>query len=114
MPRDALGLPPGVDEYQRSAVPANELRQAVVDLRPHLPRHHRLERGGGDLELQVALADVSRVDDGAVGRAVGEEIARADEESGHFLDRLLRSREADAREPATGEEIGRASCRERG
>ena len=44
MPRDALGLPPGVDEHERRPVLAHELRQAVVDLRPHLPRHHRLER----------------------------------------------------------------------
>ena len=46
---------------------------------------------------------MSRVDDGAVGRAVGEKIPRADQESGHFLDRLLRGREADARQPAAGE-----------
>ena len=105
MPRDALGLPPGVDEYQRSAVLAHELRQTVIELRPDFPGHHRFERRGGNLQLQVALAHVPRVDDGAVGCAIGAQSACADEESGHVRDGLLRRGQAHARERPAGERL---------
>ena len=101
--REALGLAARVDEDQRGAVLAHQLRQAVVDLRPDFPGHHRLQRRGGNLELQVARAHVPGVDDGADGAAVGGEVARADEEARDVLDRLLRRRQPDARQAPPGE-----------
>ena len=103
--RDALGLAARVDEHQRGAVLADQLRQAVVELRPHLARHHRLERRGRDLERQVAGAHVTGVDDAAGGLAGGVEVAHADQEARHLLDRLLGGRQADARQPAAGERL---------
>ena len=105
MAREALGLAARVDEHQRRAVLAHQLREPVVDLRPHLARHHRFERGGGDLQLQVALAHVPGVDDGAVGTPVGQQVTRADEEARHVLDRLLRRRQPHACELASGERL---------
>ena len=101
--RDALGLAAGVDEHQRGAMLAHELREAIVDLRPDLPGHHRFQRRGRDLELQIALAHVPGIDDGAVGAAVGAQVARADQEARHLLDGLLRGRQADARQLPAGE-----------
>ena len=105
MARDALRLPAGVDEHQRGAVLTHELRQAIIQLRPDFSGHHRLERRGGDLQLQVALAHVARVDDGAVGCAIGAHSACADEEAGHVLDGLLRCGQAHARERPAGERL---------
>ena len=42
--RHALGQAPGVDEHQRRAVLLDQAGQPLVDLAPHLARHHRLER----------------------------------------------------------------------
>ena len=61
--RRALGHAPRVDEHERRAVLLREVREALVDLLPHLGGHHRLERRRGHLERQVALADVAGVDD---------------------------------------------------
>ena len=44
MARDALDHAPRVREDQRGVVLADQLRELVVDRRPHLARHHRFER----------------------------------------------------------------------
>jgi len=44
MPRSTLGKPARFDKHQSRAVFADELGQALIDLGPHLTRHHRLER----------------------------------------------------------------------
>ena len=103
VPRQALGLAARVDEHQRRAVLAHELRQAVVDLRPHLARHHRLQRRGRDLQLQVARAHVTDIHDGAVRRAIGAQVARADEEARHIVDGFLGGGQPDAAQAAAGE-----------
>ncbi len=88
--RHALGQPPRVDEDERSAVRLDQPDQALVDLLPHLVRHHRLERRAGHLDGEIRVAIVAAVDDGAFG------IPRAGEEARHLLDRLLRRRKAEA------------------
>ncbi len=94
--RNPLGHPPGVHENQRGAVLMNQLGQAVVILRPHLVRHHRVERRTRNLEGQVHLTAMPRVDDRAVaGRAAGEKLR-------HVLDRLLRCGQADPLQRPSG------------
>ncbi len=91
----AFGHAPGVDEHQRRVVLRDELGQARVDFRPHLVRHHRLERRSWNLQAQIALALMARVDDRdlrgrrAVRRSAGEKM-------GDGFDRVLRRGEADA------------------
>ena len=70
---------------------ADQLREPVVLLDPDLVRHDRLERRLRQLELEVALAHVAFVDDGAA------RVRRAREERGQRVDRLRRRRDADAR-----------------
>jgi hypothetical protein len=91
-----LGEPAGVHKDQGRAVGFDQLRQAVVDLLPHFARHHRLERRGGNFEGEVARPAVAGVDDLTLS-------GRADEETGHCLDRLLRRRKPDAQQPAAAE-----------
>jgi hypothetical protein len=50
VPGDTFRHAPGVDENQGSAVGADERCQPVVDLRPHLARHHRFQRRAGKLD----------------------------------------------------------------
>jgi hypothetical protein len=99
MARDALRVPPRVDEDERGAVGLDELRQPVVKLLPHFARHHRFERRGRHLDLQIAHARVARIDDGAVfGRA-----PRADQKARDFLDRFLGRGQAHAHQRFAGE-----------
>src|SRR5439155_17083152 len=72
----------------------NELGEAVVILLPHFVRHHRLERRPWDLDAQIQLAPVPFVDDEAIARTA---FFTAHEETRDLLDRLLSSREADAK-----------------
>ena len=100
----------------------DELRELVVDRRPHLARHHRLERRRRHHQVDVALAHVPAVDDGGVadaGRARAEFAQRLqiksllcgatdsrqlaarhhsipDQELRDFFDGLLRRGQADA------------------
>ena len=96
--RDAFGHASCVDEDERGAVFGDELGQARVEFRPHLVRHHRLERRPWDLQAQITLTLMARVDDRdlggwlAVRRGAGEEM-------GDLFDRILRSGEADALQP---------------
>ena len=57
----------GVDEDQGGAVFIDQLFETVVDLRPYLVGHHRLQRRAGHLDGEVAVAHMAGVDDGAVG-----------------------------------------------
>ena len=57
----------GVDEDQRGAVRLDQVRETLIDLLPHLGRHHRFERRVRNLEREIARAAVAGVDDGAVG-----------------------------------------------
>ena len=63
--RHALGEPARVHEDERGAVRLDELDEPVVDLLPHLVRHHRLERRAGHFDREVDLALVAAVDDRA-------------------------------------------------
>ena len=65
----------------------HQQRQSIIDLRPNLARHHRLERRRWDLQRQVAPPNVAAIDDGAARRV------RAGQEPSNFLDRLLRGRQ---------------------
>src|SRR5579871_2697008 len=42
--RDALREPPRIHEHERAAMLADELREPIVELSPHLARHDGLER----------------------------------------------------------------------
>src|SRR6185436_14174804 len=64
-PRDALGQPPGVDEYQGRAVLADHLGKAIVELGPYFSRHDGFERRFRNLDRQIAPSHVAAVDDGA-------------------------------------------------
>src|SRR2546425_37675 len=92
MQREALGEAPGVHEYQRGAVLADELHQPLVDLVPHLGRHHRFERRRGDLDREIERARMPRIDDAGIGCRV----SGAGEERRDVFDGLLRCRESDA------------------
>src|SRR5204862_8025398 len=77
-----------------------ELGQAAVDLLPDLVGHYRLEWRGGDLDRQIALADVAGVDDDTIaapdafsGPVLPHQEAR------NLLDGLLRCGQTDARRP---------------
>ena len=94
--RHALGEPAGVHEHECGAVFADELGQSVVQLLPHFRRHHRLERRRGDLDREVELPGVARVDNAGVGCRV----SGARQESGDLLDRLLGRGQTDALERA--------------
>ena len=79
----------------------DELGQAIVDLLPHLRRHHRFERSGRHFEREIARAPMAGVDDGA--RRLAAVRAGADQEARHRFDRLLGGREADALQSAAAE-----------
>ena len=77
---DALGEAARVDEDEGRAVLADQLGEAVVDVAPLLAGGDGLEVGRRHLDRQVEVALVAEVDDHAVGRAVGVDVVRADEE----------------------------------
>ncbi len=87
----ALGVPSRVDEHERRAMRADQLREPVVLFDPDLGRHDRLERRPRQLEREIALTRVAFVDDRA--RLVSD----ARQEARQHVDRLRRRRDADAR-----------------
>src|SRR3989442_15625590 len=99
MERQPRGESARVDESERGTMLEDQLHQALVDLLPHLGRHDRLERRGGNLDRQIERARVAGVDD------AGAEcwVAGARQKGGDVLDRLLGSREPDALETPPGE-----------
>ncbi len=103
--RHALGHAARVDEQERAAVRADELDQLLVDLGPLLVGADGRQRGLWDLDLQVELARVARVDDAAVGLARFIDAAGAHEEARDLLDRALRGREADALQRPPAERV---------
>src|SRR6185437_17164549 len=103
MARHPLSVPAGVDEDESRAVLTRELRETIVHLGPDVPRHDRLERRRRYLDLEIAPADVARVDDCAVRLAIRTQLARADEKPRDVLDGSLRCGESDARQPLPGE-----------
>ena len=88
--RYALGQPPGVDENQRRAPLADQLRQAIVDFVPHLVARHRAQLALGNFDEQVHFAAVSHREHARVFA----------QEAGHRFDRLDGGGEADALQPA--------------
>jgi len=87
----AFRQPPRVDKNECRAMGADQLRQAVVDLAPHLGAGNRAKFVPGHLHRHFHLAAVADRDDAPF--ASGELVA---EEVGHFLHRLHRRRETDA------------------
>src|SRR6266481_815042 len=59
----ALDQAARIDKDQSGAVLLDQLGQAVVELLPDLPRHHRFERRGGNFEREVAGPAMAGVDD---------------------------------------------------
>ena len=84
----ALGQAPRVDEHQRGAMLASQCREAVVDQRPGIVAHHRLQRHRRHFQRQVAGAAMADIDD--LARSLD-----ADQKTRHRIDRLLRRRQAD-------------------
>jgi hypothetical protein len=70
--------------------------QAVVDLLPHLVRHHGFQRRARHFHREVHLALVPAVHDRAIA---------CREEARNFLDRLLRGGKADALELASADVV---------
>ena len=89
----AFGEPARVREDEGRAVLAGEGSDAVVDLVPHLGRHHRLERRGRELDGEVAEAVEALVDDRAGGF-----VPVPDEEARDEVHRALGGGKADAPE----------------
>ena len=85
MHRQPLAETPGVHKHQRRAMLRDQLGDPGVDLFPNLRRHHRLERRGWDLQLQIQRADVAGVDNR------GQRLTRSDQELSDLFDRPLRS-----------------------
>ena len=86
--RHALGQAPRVDRDQRGAMRLDQRDQPVVDLLPHLVRHHRLERRAAAPRRPgpaAACGPCPRSAQGSLGQ-----------KARNFLDRLLRGRKADA------------------
>ena len=63
MVRDAFGMPPRIHEYQRGAVRQNQLRQAIVDLRPHLIAGHGSKLIFRNLDSKIQFASMTAVND---------------------------------------------------
>ena len=99
MARRALGHAARVDEDQRRPVRRHEFDDARVDLVPLRDGHHRRERRRRHLEREVALFRVADVDDLALRDAIDHAMC-AHEEARDLGDRLLRRRQADARDAA--------------
>ncbi len=94
--RHALGQAPRVHRDQRGAMRLDQLHEAVVDLLPHLVRHHRFERRARHLDGEVHPALVAR-------STMAQGSLR--QESRDLLDRLLRRRQSDALQLASAHVI---------
>ena len=74
VPGQAFRHPARVDEHERGFVLADQGCQPVVVLLPYLVRHHRVERGARDLDVEIDPPAVPFVDDRArLGYAPDEE-----------------------------------------
>ena len=100
--RRAFGEAPRIHKNQRRPVFGNQRREPVVDQLPDLARHHRLQRRRWQLDRQIAPAHMAGVDDFTIGHA-GSVAAVTDQEVRDRLNRLLRGRQADARQRAPRE-----------
>ena len=93
--RNAFGHPSRIDEHERGAMLFDKLGEASIDLRPHFVRHHCFERRSWNLQVQIALTLMSRIDDRnlsgwlTVRRGAGEKM-------GDLFDRVLGGGKADA------------------
>ncbi len=105
--RDALSVSAGVDEDEGGAMLRHQFGQSIVNQCPDFARHHRFERCWRNLDLQLTLADMAGVDDGAVGPSVGARLPRADEESRHLLDGFLSGGQTNTRQFPSGRRTGR-------
>ena len=100
--RHPLRHPAGIDEDQRGAMRLDQVRETLIDLLPHLGRHHGFERSVRNLEREIARAAVAGIDDGAVGTGAAVR-SRSDQKTRDLLDRLLRGGEADALQPVAAQ-----------
>jgi len=84
-----------VDEDKRGSMRLDQLGQALVDLLPHLGRHHGLKRRLRKFEGEVTPTAVAGIDDGAVDAGGGARV-HPHQETSDRLDRLLGRRKAHA------------------
>src|SRR2546423_13357509 len=97
MARGALRHLARVHEDQRRPVLADQLRQPVVVLLPHLVRHDGIERGARELDGEVELAAGTFLDNRASrGVTSRPPLPIADQEARDLLYRLLRRGGSDA------------------
>src|SRR5215213_4883101 len=79
----SLCKPARVDEDERCLVLANELGQSIVNLIPHLARHHSLQRRLRQLDCEVEFSRMTAVDDRAVRPVARRDVFSADEKARH-------------------------------
>ena len=96
---DALHHAAGVGEHQRGVMFFDEPGELVVHRRPHLARHHRLQRRGRHHQVDVAFADVATVDDvGDMPRSrAGQPGTRLEDQSPSEARPLARTRNGSGR-----------------
>ena len=99
MARGALGEPACIDEDQRRPVLTDQLGEPVIHLCPDLAGHHRFQWRWWKFDRQIAVSNVSGIDDRAIFRT------DSDQKLGDFADRLLRGGQSDAHEIATGKRL---------
>ncbi len=100
--RHALAHAARVDEDERGAMGANEVREPVVDLGPDLVRHDGCKGRVRRLDRKVAGALVAGIDNRDLGRRSAARIG-AREKAGDRVDRILRRGKPDPLQSAARE-----------
>src|SRR2546428_816699 len=95
---NALNQASRVDKNQSSAMFLNKRCNTRDGLIPDFVSGDRTQLVRGDLHLQVDLASVTGIDNGAARSPIGLDVGGAYQEACHLFDRPLGSAQSDARD----------------